>query len=313
MKKFNTQAMEKSLSHIISKLGVDCLKNSKRFHSAIADFLPGFEYETERKVLCVCICSEVSENIINAASKSQSEKQRILKSCVNYFVQQHKLTEQQANELIKVFTSVLWREINSGSNANNFITKNTATSQATVIRSTTVENTPSSKQTVTISSAAKTTQSPNVTVVATATKNKINRQFIFIASIVLFIFFCMLSRFDLLFEELLFDVDPYAIWLPQKQYCKLGDGHYYISNYKRVVEWYRKAAVQGNADAQCNLGVCYYFGNGVSKDYNIAAQLYRKVSNVEDYSASDYFERGDYAEAAKLYRKTAREQLNVRD
>ena len=34
---------------------------------------------------------------------------------------------------------------------------------------------------------------------------------------------------------------------------------------KEAVSWYRKAANQGYADAQCNLGMCYVHGQGVSK------------------------------------------------
>src|ERR1039457_4097199 len=33
-----------------------------------------------------------------------------------------------------------------------------------------------------------------------------------------------------------------------------------------AVKWYRKAAEQTLAEAQCNLGVCYYEGQGVAKD-----------------------------------------------
>ena len=32
------------------------------------------------------------------------------------------------------------------------------------------------------------------------------------------------------------------------------------------MKWYRKAAEQNYAEAQYNLGVCYYNGQGVAKD-----------------------------------------------
>ena len=35
---------------------------------------------------------------------------------------------------------------------------------------------------------------------------------------------------------------------------------------KKAVEWYEKAAAQGYASAQYNLGVCYEDGQGVAKD-----------------------------------------------
>jgi hypothetical protein len=35
-------------------------------------------------------------------------------------------------------------------------------------------------------------------------------------------------------------------------------------DYAQAVEWFRKAAEQGDAMVQYNLGVCYENGNGVS-------------------------------------------------
>lgn len=50
-------------------------------------------------------------------------------------------------------------------------------------------------------------------------------------------------------------------------------------DYAKAVEWYRKAAEQGNAAAQNNLGDCHYFGNGVAQDYAQAAEWYRKAAD----------------------------------
>ena len=44
----------------------------------------------------------------------------------------------------------------------------------------------------------------------------------------------------------------------------LGDG--IPRDYKEAVKWYTKAAEQGNADAQYNLGVMYYIGEGITQD-----------------------------------------------
>jgi TPR repeat protein len=40
-------------------------------------------------------------------------------------------------------------------------------------------------------------------------------------------------------------------------------------DHAEAVQWYGKAAEQGNAFAQYNLGACYYYGTGagVPKDY----------------------------------------------
>ncbi len=49
-------------------------------------------------------------------------------------------------------------------------------------------------------------------------------------------------------------------------------------DYNEAVRWYRKAAEQGQAGAQCNLGVCYRNGQGVTQDYNEAVRWYRKAA-----------------------------------
>ena len=37
-------------------------------------------------------------------------------------------------------------------------------------------------------------------------------------------------------------------------------------NYSEAVKWYRKAAEQGDANAQNRFGYCYEYGEGVAKD-----------------------------------------------
>ena len=39
---------------------------------------------------------------------------------------------------------------------------------------------------------------------------------------------------------------------------------------------YTKSAEQGKASAQCNLGLCYYNGDGVAKDYKQAVYWFTK-------------------------------------
>ena len=45
-----------------------------------------------------------------------------------------------------------------------------------------------------------------------------------------------------------------------------------------AVKWFRKAAEQGQADAQFNLGVMYVKGDGVPEDDAEAAKWYRKAA-----------------------------------
>ncbi len=45
---------------------------------------------------------------------------------------------------------------------------------------------------------------------------------------------------------------------------------------KQAIKWYRKAADQGDKDAQAELGRCYFYGIGVKGDYKQAVLWYRK-------------------------------------
>ena len=93
-----------------------------------------------------------------------------------------------------------------------------------------------------------------------------------------------------------------------------GKVAYDNKNYAEAVKWYRKAAEQGHAEAQNNLGECYYYGNGVEKNYKEAAKWYRKAAEQGDAYAQcnlGYcyeYGRGvekNYTEAVKWYRKAA--------
>ena len=45
---------------------------------------------------------------------------------------------------------------------------------------------------------------------------------------------------------------------------------------QEAVKWYRKAAEQGDPDAQCNLGRCYANGEGVRQDTEEAVKWFRQ-------------------------------------
>ena len=52
-----------------------------------------------------------------------------------------------------------------------------------------------------------------------------------------------------------------------------------------TVQWYRKAAEQGSADAQCSLGICYHNGEGVKKDEKEAVRWLRKAADQGNIKA----------------------------
>ncbi len=58
-------------------------------------------------------------------------------------------------------------------------------------------------------------------------------------------------------------------------------------DYKQAVEWYTKAAEQGNAWAQYNLGVKYNNGQGVAQDYKQAVYWWTKAAD-QGYASAQY-------------------------
>src|SRR5690606_27503971 len=54
------------------------------------------------------------------------------------------------------------------------------------------------------------------------------------------------------------------------------------TNYVEAAKWYTKAANQGSAAAQNNLGILYQNGQGVEKDLNKAAEWYTKAANQDN-------------------------------
>jgi len=80
------------------------------------------------------------------------------------------------------------------------------------------------------------------------------------------------------------------------------------------VRWYRRAAEQGEADAQFSLGLSYDIGQGVPQNYSEAAKWYRRAA--EQGHAKAQFNLGlsydrakgvpqSHSEAAKWYRRAA--------
>ena len=104
----------------------------------------------------------------------------------------------------------------------------------------------------------------------------------------------------------------------EEAYSK-GLAAYKKNDYPEAVKWYRKAAEQGNATAQFDLGYCYKNGEGVEQSYVEAVKWYRK-SAEQGYAAAQCnlgycYKKGEgveqsHEEAAKWYRKAA-EQGNA--
>lgn len=105
--------------------------------------------------------------------------------------------------------------------------------------------------------------------------------------------------------------------MPSAQYYlgrMLFNGEGVKKNYEQALEWFRKSADQGQADAQNHLGAMYYDACGVHKDYNEALKWFYK-SAVQGNADAQFnmgllYENGhgvkrDEIEAISWYQKAA--------
>ena len=63
----------------------------------------------------------------------------------------------------------------------------------------------------------------------------------------------------------------------------MGDG--VKQDYEQAIEWFGRAARQGDSSSQFNLGLMYYKGEGVVQDYDQAIEWYRRAAQQGDSSA----------------------------
>ena len=75
-------------------------------------------------------------------------------------------------------------------------------------------------------------------------------------------------------------------------------GYEYVKqkDYVSAVYWYRKAAEQGHARAQLNLGNCYEYGKGVTKSITEAVKWYRKAAAQGFELAKENLKKLGYSE-----------------
>lgn len=71
-------------------------------------------------------------------------------------------------------------------------------------------------------------------------------------------------------------------------------------NYDKEFYWLQKAATQGHASAQNNLGVCYSLGRGTPIDHDKAVVLYKRAARNKDEMAAsnlgECYEKGEGVE-----------------
>jgi TPR repeat protein len=59
-----------------------------------------------------------------------------------------------------------------------------------------------------------------------------------------------------------------------------AEGYFNEQDYEQAVYWWKKAAEQGHAQAQNNLGGCYAQGLGVAQDYTQAVYWYTRAAEL---------------------------------
>jgi TPR repeat protein len=64
---------------------------------------------------------------------------------------------------------------------------------------------------------------------------------------------------------------------------------YEYGNYKEAAKWFKKAADQGHASAQNNLGVMYVKGQGVRQDKSKAKMLFGQACDNGFQKGCDYY------------------------
>ena len=104
------------------------------------------------------------------------------------------------------------------------------------------------------------------------------------------------------------------MWSHYQKAAKQGNQSVEPVGFGKVAELYQKAADQGNANDQYNLGVAYLRGDGVPKDFDKARELFQKAADQGNADGQDYlgvlYARGDGVpknpgKAAEFFQKAA--------
>ena len=101
-----------------------------------------------------------------------------------------------------------------------------------------------------------------------------------------------------------------------KELVEQGGKYSAAGEYEKAVECYRKAAQQGDAEGQDELGGMYLYGAGVEEDYSVALEWFRKsaaqgfAEGQRDVGLMYHLGLGveqDYAKALEWYNKAAQQ------
>ena len=92
---------------------------------------------------------------------------------------------------------------------------------------------------------------------------------------------------------------------------KLGQRFYEGNNFKQALEYFEKAAKQGNTEALNKIGVMCFKGEGITKDITKAIEYFEKAANLGNTNALNNLgviclnEKKDYKKAQEYFEKAA--------
>jgi TPR repeat protein len=95
-------------------------------------------------------------------------------------------------------------------------------------------------------------------------------------------------------------------------YYKLGYCYEQTDDYQAAVRNYKKAADNGNADAQYRLGLCTEQGKGITINKSQAIEWYRKAANQGHVEAEQELNRLIKEQHIANWKKTGLEKFNTR-
>lgn len=117
-----------------------------------------------------------------------------------------------------------------------------------------------------------------------------------------------------------YNIDSFnAVMYNGEAQTTIGRTYYEKRDYAKAMEWFMKAANNGNSYAQNNIGVLYQNGWGVKQDYVKAMEWYEKAANNGNSDAQNtigymYYNglgvKQDYAKAMEWYEKAAAQGHN---
>ncbi|OAQ24615.1 HCP-like protein, partial [Linnemannia elongata AG-77] len=94
----------------------------------------------------------------------------------------------------------------------------------------------------------------------------------------------------------------------------VGNYFYKVRNYPRALSWFRRAAEQGDRDAECNLGIMHFYGHGVLANPEEGEKWILKAADRGDITAASmmgiiYAHQERYSEAMEYCRKAVDDRI----